>query len=159
LALFLYKEPARALEGKTLGQTFSDLGTVLMDFKFLGFLVLLGIFFWIPFWSFFNLGALYIDERLDRVRLYTQISSGTGIGPILASIFGRKEADGIYRIQGDALANTGVVILFFQLLISRFFEKWRAMPAFLTGLLVAGSGFAVIGLARVGNSGLVMLGI
>jgi len=33
------------------------------------------------------------------------------------------------------------------------------MPAFLTGLLISGFGFVVIGLARLGNPGLVMAGI
>ena len=159
VTILFYKEPPRQLEGKTLKQTFNDLGTVLMDFKFLVFLILLGIFFWIPFWSFFNLGALYIEESLDRVRLYQQIASVPLIGQVLAWVFGSVGEDGIGRISGDALANTGLVILFFQLLISRFFEKWRAMPAFLTGLLVSGFGFVVIGLARVGNPGLVMVGI
>ena len=159
LTLLFYKEPPRALEGKTLGQTFADLGTVLVDIKFLVFLILLGVFFWIPFWAFFNLGALYIEESLDRVRLYQQIASVPGIWNGLAWVFGSVGEDGIGRVSGDALANTGLVILFFQLLVSRFFEKWRAMPAFLTGLLVAGIGFAVIGFARIGNPGLVMLGI
>ncbi|HEX5044379.1 MAG TPA: MFS transporter [Candidatus Polarisedimenticolaceae bacterium] len=159
VTIFFYKEPPRQLEGKTLKQTFSDLGTVLVDVKFVVFLLLLGIFFWIPFWSFFNLGALYIEESLDRVRLYQQIAGVPLIGSGLAWIFGSVGEDGIGRISGDALANTGLVILFFQLLVSRFFEKWRAMPAFLTGLLVSGFGFVVIGLARVGNPGLVMAGI
>jgi len=159
VTILFYKEPPRALEGKTLGQTFSDLGTVLVDIKFLVFLVLLGIFFWIPFWSFFNLGALYIEESLDRVRLYQQIAGVPLIGPALAWVFGTVGEDGIGKVSGDALANTGLVILFFQLLVSRFFEKWRAMPAFLTGLLISGFGFVVIGLARLGNPGLVMAGI
>jgi POT family proton-dependent oligopeptide transporter len=160
ITILFYKEPPRALEGKTLRQTFGDLGTVLADVKFLVFLVLLGLFFWIPFWAFFNLGALYIDESLDRARLYEQISSvPLGIGSLFAWLLGGQDKDGIYRVQGDALANTGIVILVFQLLVSWFFEKWRAMPAFLTGLIVAGLGFVVIGLARVGNPGLVMLGI
>jgi len=159
VTILFYKEPPRALEGKTLGQTFSDLGTVLVDIKFLVFLVLLGIFFWIPFWSFFNLGALYIEESLDRVHLYQQIAGVPLIGPGLAWVFGTVGEDGIGKVSGDALANTGLVILFFQLLVSRFFEKWRAMPAFLTGLLISGFGFVVIGLARLGNPGLVMVGI
>jgi POT family proton-dependent oligopeptide transporter len=159
LTIFFYKEPPRALQGKTLGQTFSDLGTVLMDFKFLGFLILLGLFFWIPFWAFFNLGALYIEESLDRVRLYQQIAGVPLIGDGLAWVFGSRGDDGVGRVSGDALANTGIVILLFQLFVSRFFEKWRAMPAFLTGLLVAAAGFVVIGMARLGNPGLVILGI
>ena len=159
LTLLFYKEPPRALEGKTLRQTFADLGIVLRDFKFLAFLVLLGVFFWIPFWAFFNLGALYIEESIDRATLYRQIVGVPLLGPLLGWFFGGVDADGVARVRGDALANTGFVILFFQLLVSWFFEKWRAMPAFLTGLLVAGAGFVVIGLARSGNPALVLLGI
>jgi dipeptide/tripeptide permease len=159
LTLFFYKEPPRALEGKTLRQTFADLGVVLVDYKFVGFLVLLGLFFWIPFWAFFNLGALYIDESLDRATLYRQIADVPLLGPLLAWVFGGQDPDGVARVRGDALANTGIVILIFQLLVSWFFEKWRAMPAFLTGLVIAAAGFVVIGLARVGNPALVLLGI
>jgi len=159
LTLLFYKEPPRALEGKTLGQTFADLGIVLRDFKFLAFLVLLGVFFWIPFWAFFNLGALYIEESIDRVKLYGQIAGVPLAGRFLAWLFGGVDEDGIGRVHGGAIANTGFVILFFQLLVSWFFEKWRAMPAFLTGLIVAGTGFVVIGLAHVGNPALVLLGI
>ena len=159
LTLLFYKEPPRALQGKTLRQTFADLGIVLRDVKFLAFLVLLGIFFWIPFWSFFNLGALYIEESIDRARLYQQMTGVPLLGPLLGWVFGGVDTDGVARVRGDALANTGLVILFFQLLVSWFFEKWRAMPAFLTGLIVAGAGFGVIGLARVGNPALVLVGI
>jgi dipeptide/tripeptide permease len=159
LTLFFYKEPPRSLEGKTLRQTFTDLGVVLVDFKFVVFLVLLGVFFWIPFWAFFNLGALYIQESLDRARLYEQVAGVPLIGHALAWVFGGQDADGVWRLQGDALANTGIVILFFQLPVSGFFEKWRALPGFLTGLLIAAAGFTVIGLAHVGNPGLVLLGI
>jgi len=159
LTLFFYKEPPRALEGKTLRQTFADLGVVLVDVKFVVFLVLLGVFFWIPFWAFFNLGALYIEESLDRATLYEQIAGVPLVGSALAWVFGGQDADGVARVRGDALANTGIVILVFQLFVSWFFEKWRAMPAFLTGLLIAAAGFGFIGLARVGNPGLVLLGI
>jgi dipeptide/tripeptide permease len=159
MTLFLYKEPPRALQGKTLRQTVDDLLLVLRDFKFLVFLVLLGLFFWIPFWAFFNLGALYIEQSLDRVRLLNQISSVPFLGPLFAWLFGGVDADGVDRARGDALANTGLVILVLQLLVSWFFEKWRAMPAFLVGLLIAAGGFFTIGLARMGNPALVLLGI
>lgn len=159
LTIFLYKEPPRALEGKTLRQTFADLFLVLRDVKFVVFLVLLGVFFWIPFWAFFNLGALYIEQSLDRVKLFEQIAGVPVLGPALSWVFGGVDPDGVGRARGDALANTGLVILVFQLLVSRFFEKWRAMPAFLVGLLIAAAGFVTIGLARLGNPALVLLGI
>ncbi len=55
ITIFFYKEPPRQIEGTTLGQKLKDIYTTLSDLKFLAFLVLLGLFFWLPFWAFFNL--------------------------------------------------------------------------------------------------------
>jgi dipeptide/tripeptide permease len=46
-----------------------------------------------------------------------------------------------------------------QIFVSRSVERWRAMPAFLSGLFIGGLGFAIIGLAMVGPPSLVLLGI
>ncbi|MEJ2722108.1 MAG: MFS transporter, partial [bacterium] len=51
ITIFFYKEPEREIEGATLGQKFRDIGTALSDIKFAVFLVLLGLFFWLPFWA------------------------------------------------------------------------------------------------------------
>jgi MFS family permease len=78
ITLLFYKEPPRKIEGITLKQKFRDIYTTLSDLRFLAFLILLGIFFWMPFWSFFNLLALYVDKNLDTARLYNEIRSVLG---------------------------------------------------------------------------------
>ena len=54
ITLFFYKEPPREIEGITIKKKFKDMGEALTDYKFLIFIILLGIFFWMPFWAFFN---------------------------------------------------------------------------------------------------------
>ena len=157
ITIFFYREPPRELQGETLAQKFRDIKTALADVRFAVFLVLLGVFFWIPFWAFFNLCALYVDSNLDTARLYENLRSVFGAG--FASLFSHADKDGIHRILGETISTTGYIIMLFQLAISRVFEKRRPMPSFMFGLVVAAVGLVILGLARVGPPSIVFLGI
>lgn len=157
ITIFFYKEPKREIEGVTLGQKFRDIGTALSDLKFLFFLVLLGIFFWLPFWAFFNLCALYVDSNLDTARLYQDLRGVFGEG--FAGIFSAEGDDGVRRILGETISHTGYIIMILQVFVSRFLEKFRAIPSFATGLLLSAIGFVILGYAAIGAASLVFLGI
>ena len=75
ITIFFYKEPERKIEGTTLKKKFKDMYIALSDVKFAVFLVLIGLFFWLPFWAFFNLLAVYVDRNLDTATLYLNIKS------------------------------------------------------------------------------------
>jgi len=156
VTLLFYKEPPRDLESASLKQKFKDIGIALSDYKFVIFLLILGLFYWMPSWSFINILSVYIDDFLDTARLYNDVSSviGTGITKIIAS-----EVDGVWRINAEAISNTGYVIILFQVLVSRIFEKRRAIPSFLTGILFAASGFIILGFSSVSVNSLVFLGV
>jgi MFS family permease len=49
--------------------------------------------------------------------------------------------------------------MFFQIFVSRIAEKFKAMPAFLTGLLASALGFFFLGYAFIGASAWAFLGI
>jgi len=157
ITIFFYKEPEREIEGVTLGQKMRDIGIALADLKFASFLVLLGVFFWLPFWAFFNLCAIYVDRSLDTAQLYQSIRSVLGAG--FADFFSRVDEDGTRRVLGETISHTGYIIIFLQVLVSSVLERFRAIPSFLVGLLVAASGFFVIGFANVSGAALVFLGI
>ena len=157
VTLLFYKEPPRELKGATLGQKFRDIGTALADLKFSVFLLLLGVLFWLPFWSFFNLCALYVDANLDTAQLYRAVRSV--FGQTFADFFSRQDPDGSRHILGETISHTGYIIMILQLGVSRVFERLRAMPSFMIGLVVAAAGLVVIGLARWSASSLVFLGI
>jgi len=157
ITLFFYKEPPRQAEAETLGKKFRDIGVALSDAKFVVFLVLLGVFFWLPFWAFFNLCALYVDANLDTARLYENVRSV--FGQSFADFFSQNDKDGVRRILGETISHTGYIIMILQLVVSRVFERMRALPSFMVGLVVAAVGLAVIGLARHGAPALVFLGI
>ncbi len=157
MTLLFYKEPPREPSHETLGEKLRGIGTVLADFKFATFLVLLGVFFWLPFWAFFNLCALYVDSNLDTARLYENVS--TALGPTIAGFLSHVGDDGKRRILGETISHTGWIIMLCQLPISWIFERFRAMPSFIFGLGLAGVGLGVLGLAAIGAPALVFVGI
>ncbi len=156
ITLFFYKEPEREIEGVSLKQKFKDIGIALSDVKFTIFIILLGIFFWLPFWAFFNILAVYIDDYMNTAELYNSVKAVLGEG--VAGLISRQE-DGVWKINAEAISHTGYIIIIFQLLISRIFEKRPAIPSFLFGLFVAALGFVVLGISVTGSNNWVFFGV
>ena len=157
ITLFFYKEPVRTYEGTTLKQKFKDMYVALSDVKFLIFLILIGLMFWLPLWAFFNLVAVYVDKNLDTVSLYNSIKSVFGTG--FASILSTEDQSGNRKLLGETIAHTGYIIMIFQIFISRIFEKFRPIPSFNFGLFVAALGMLTIGFAFLSAPEFVFLGI
>jgi proton-dependent oligopeptide transporter, POT family len=155
--IFFYKEPLRKREEVTLKKKFQDMYVALSDVKFLIFLILIGLMFWLPLWAFFNLVAVYVDKNLDTVSLYNSIKSVFGAG--FASILSTEDATGKRKLLGETIAHTGYIIMIFQVLISRIFEKRKAISSFNFGLFVAAAGMFTIGYAYLSSSEFVFLGI
>ena len=156
ITILFYKEPPRETEGISLGQKFKDIWTAVSDLKFLGFLILLGLFFWQPFWAFFNLCALYVESALDTAQLYNFMRAifGTWLTGLIS-----EDVDGTRRILGETISHTGWIIIFLQIPVSWIVERYKAMPAFNFGLFVAAVGFVVIGMAYTAGAWLVFVGI
>ena len=157
VTLLFYKEPPRKIEGVTLKQKFKDLYIALSDRKFLLFLIILGIFFWSPFWAFFNLCAMYIDLNLDTARLYLDFKSVFGTG--FANFFSHETADGSRKLLGETISHTGYIIMFFQIFVSRSVKHFKAIPTFLFGLFMLMLGFITLGVAKLTEPSVVFLGI
>ena len=157
VTIFFYKEPEREFEGVTLKKKFSDMYVALSDVKFLIFLVLLGVMFWLPLWAFFNLVAVYVDKNLDTVRLFFVIDS---IFPTwFSNILSAEDETGTRKLLGETIAHTGYIIMIFQIFISRIFEKFKAIPSFNLGLFIAALGMFTIGYAYLSAPEVVFLGI
>jgi proton-dependent oligopeptide transporter, POT family len=156
ITLFFYKEPERIIQGETLRKKFKDMGETLSNFKFALFLLLLGLFFWLPFWSFFNLCSKYIETSLDGALLYNNIKSVTGT---TIANFLSKDDNGTRKVLGETIAHTGWIIMVFQLLIAWIFERFKAFPSFIFGLFIVCMGFVFLGLANISSPAWVFAGI
>lgn len=157
ITILFYKEPKREIGNATLKQKFKDMYVALSDKKFLIFLVLIGLTFWLPLWAFFNLVAVYVDRNLDTVRLYLVIDR---IFPTwFSNILSAEDENGQRKLLGETIAHTGYIIMIFQIFISRIFEKRRAIPSFNFGLFVAALGMFTIGYAYLSFPEFIFLGI
>jgi proton-dependent oligopeptide transporter, POT family len=157
VTILFYKEPPREIEGQTLKNKFRDLGVALSDYKFAIFLVLLGMFFWLPFWAFFNLIGVYIDQSLDTAQLYFSVKHI--LGTAVADFLSQPDDKGIRHILGESVGNTGIFIIVFQLLVSTATERFRAIPVFITGLLTVVVAYLVLAYSKVSSPAFVFLGI
>jgi POT family proton-dependent oligopeptide transporter len=160
ITLILYKEPEKEKSTASIGKKLSEIFSTVTDPKYAVFLLLLGIFFWLPFWAFFNICPAYVDKHIDTVRLFSGIENIFGSG--FARLLSRPEvvdSEVIWRINGEAIAHTGWIILALQYFVSRIFEKRRALPSFAFGVFVAGLGFLLIGFSINLAPVVVILGI
>jgi len=161
ITILFYREPKREPEGLSLGQKLAQIWTTLADLRFSAFLVVLGLFFWLPFWAFFNLCATYVDSNIDTARLYLNIKAVTAplFGAGLADFLSRTDSQGVRRILGETISHTGYIIMVFQLVVSSLVQRARPIPAFLVGLAIAAAGFVVLGYSATSAPSLVFLGI
>ena len=157
ITIFFYKEPERDFEDVPISQKFKEILIALGDMRLTSLLVILGFFFWLPFWCFFNLCAVYVDGNIDTARLYQDMAAGLGSG--IAGFFSHVDEDGTQRILGETISHTGWIIMVFQVFVSRTAENFRAMPTFMFGLLLIAIGFGVIGYANISFPAIIFLGI
>jgi dipeptide/tripeptide permease len=156
ITLFFYKEPPRPTETESLGKKMRDIGIALSDIKFSLFLFILGVFFWTPFWAFFNLCSKYVEFNLDGAILYNNIKDV--LGSTVAN-FLSKDYEGTRKIMGETISHTGWVIMIFQVLVAWIFERFKPIPSFISGLIVMACGFGLLALAGISSPGWVFPGI
>lgn len=156
VTIFFYKEPPRNIAGETLGKKFRDMGVALSDRKFALFLVMMGLMFWLPLWSFYNVVADYIDKYIDTAQLYQNLKNAFGAG--FAGLVSH-ESKGTWRVIGETIASPAYFIIIFQLLISWASGKLKALPAIIVGLAIASTGFFCFAQSYFGLPALVFLGV
>jgi dipeptide/tripeptide permease len=128
----------------------------LSDRKFALFLLILGVFFWLPFWTFYNLISKYVEFSLDGAALYLNVKSV--LGHYVADFLSR-DVNGTRRVLGETISNTAYMIIMFQVLVTLVFERFKPVGSFLFGLFVMASGFGFMCLAGIGNPAWIFLGI
>ncbi len=157
ITLIFYKEPPRDVQGETLGKKFRDMGIALSDGKFSLFLVIIGLMFWLPLWSFYNIASQYIDKYIDTASLYQSLKTVFGGG--FAGLFSHQDNQGIWRTLGETVSSPAYFIIIFQLAVSWSSGKLKALPAIIIGMLIAASGFFVLGQSYYGLPMLIFLAI
>ncbi len=135
-----------------LSQHLKEIVPFLKDPKILMFILIFGVLIEIPFWAFFNLCPMFVDNYVRTDVLYQSFSSILGTG--FVDLFSTAD----HRIAGETLAHTALYIILFQLLVTRVTERRRSIPTVASGILIMFLG--CVGLwASTGNlPGLMFLG-
>ncbi len=139
ILLLFYKEPGHEKSdvtfGQAMAQVFKNIGLVLKDYKFVIFLLIVGGFWTMYNQLFFTL-PVFITQWVDTSGMYDFFNAHF---PFLAANYskdGQMEAEFITNF--DAL-----YIIIFQIIISSFVMRWRALNTMVTGFIIATIGMAL----------------
>lgn len=157
ITLLFYKEPPRKIEGGTLADKFRDMGVALSDGKFALFLLIIGLMFWLPLWSFYNVISQYLDKYVDTASLYLTLKHTFGAG--FAGLFSSQDNHGVWHTLGETISSPAYFIIIFQVGVSWVSGKFKALPTLITGMAIAAFGFLFLAWAHLSFSTFIFLGI
>ncbi|MEI7596729.1 MAG: MFS transporter [Bacteroidota bacterium] len=143
LVLFFYKEPVSDMPknnkkiGAVIVETFSNIGKVLLDIKYILFLLIITGFWAMYFQLFYSL-PVFISQWVDTSVIYNVLHA---ISPALSSTFGTAEG----TIAPEMLTNIDAMyIIMFQIIVSSLVMRIKPLTAMSTGFLVSAIGIALM---------------
>ena len=140
IVLIFYKEPKRKPNSesilKSIGTVFKNMFSVLHDYKFVIFLILI-IGFWSMYNQLFYTLPVFIEQWIDTSGIYKFLES---ISPVLASTIGTSE----HTIAPEMLTNIDALyIVLFQVLVSTLVMKYKPINSIITGFLICSIGIGL----------------
>lgn len=139
ILLFFYKEPDRRVTEESLltslGRIFINIWTVMLDFRFVIFLLIVAGFWSMYYQLFFTL-PVFITQWVDTSSIYQFFNNNI---PFIAEKYGH---DG--SMESEFITNLDAMfIIIFQVAISALIMKKKPLNAMLTGFIVASIGMAL----------------
>ncbi len=139
ILLLFYKEPGRTKSTETLSQTiqqvFQNIWTVLLDFKFVIFLLIVAGFWTMYFQLFFTL-PVFITQWVDTASMYNFFSLHA---PIIANTYGSHG-----QMESEFITNfDALFIIIFQIFISALVMKRKPLNTMFAGFIIASIGMAL----------------
>ena len=132
--IFLYKEPAKPENTKTLGQVLAGAAMVLGDVRFVSMIVVYSGF-WILYFQMFDTVLWYLKAHVDMTPVDVSINA------ILSKL--GVTAQFKFDVQHVTVMNAGTIIAL-QLIISSIVKKWRALPTMIGGIALGTLGFVLL---------------
>lgn len=132
--LFLYKEPPKPENRKSIGQVLADAVLVLRDWRFVGMIVIYAGF-WVLYFQMFHTVLWYLKDYVDMTPVESAVNS--------ALAFFGSDARFVFDVEHVTVLNAGTIILL-QLLVSKIVAKRKALPTMLTGILMGTCGMALL---------------
>jgi dipeptide/tripeptide permease len=137
LNFFVYKEPTGTRSAKPLGQVFTEMFTVLRDFRFILMIVIYSGF-WIMYFQVYDSVLWYLTEKVD-MSPFNKIVNGV-IGLFLSNPDWKFEAEHVTAM------NAGAIILL-QLVVSGIVRNTKALPTMIFGIALGSIGMGILAIA------------
>jgi dipeptide/tripeptide permease len=134
---FLYKEPKKPENTKTLPEVFKGMVMVLTDFKFIGLIVIYSGF-WILYFQMFDSVLWYVQKYVDATSL------NSGVNGFL-STFGIN-LNWKFDVEHVTVINAGTIILL-QIIVSNIVKHTKALPTMIVGISMGTLGMAVLAIS------------
>lgn len=139
ILILFYKEPERE-ESKeslvdTIKQVFRNILTVLVDFKFVLFLII-AAGFWTMYLQLFFMLPVFIEQWVDTSSWFNYFSAHI---PFIAETYSiGNQMDPEFITNFDAM-----FIILFQVLISSIIMRWKALNVMMTGFTISTIGLSL----------------
>jgi dipeptide/tripeptide permease len=140
LNFFVYKEPTGNRSVKPLGQVFTEMLSVLRDFRFIIMIVIYSGF-WIMYFQVYDSVLWYLKERVDMTPFNHLVNN-------LLSLF-MANPDWKFDAEHVTVMNAGAIILL-QLLVSSLVRKAKALPTMIIGISLGSIGMGMLAISPNG---------
>jgi dipeptide/tripeptide permease len=137
LNLFVFKEPAREKNSKSLIKVFTEMLSVLRDYRFILMLIIYSGF-WVMYFQVYDSVLWYLTEKIDMSPFNKIIN--TFLGLFLSNPDWRFEAEHVTAM------NAGVIILL-QILVSSIVRKTKVLPTMIFGIALGSLGMGMLAIA------------
>jgi proton-dependent oligopeptide transporter, POT family len=137
LNFFVYKEPKGTGSSKPLGQVFTEMLTVLTDFRFILMIVIYSGF-WIMYFQVYDSVLWYLTEKIDMAPVNRIINNFLGL---FVSNPGWK-----FEAEHVTVMNAGAIILL-QLVVSGIVKNLKALPTMIFGIALGSIGMGILAIA------------
>jgi proton-dependent oligopeptide transporter, POT family len=137
LNFFVYKEPTGTRAVKPLGQVFTEMFTVLRDFRFILMIVIYSGF-WIMYFQVYDSVLWYLTEKIDMTPFNKIINAFLSL--FLANPKWKFEAEHVTAM------NAGAIILL-QLVVSGIVKNTKALPTMIFGIALGSIGMGMLAIA------------
>lgn len=139
LNYFVFKEPTGVRAAKKLTQVFTEMISVLKDYRFILMIVLYSGF-WIMYFQMYDSVLWYLKERIDMSAF------DRGVNAFLSLFVDNPGWK--FDAEHVTVMNAGVIILL-QLIVSSLVRKARALPTMILGLGLGSLGMGILAIAPV----------
>jgi POT family proton-dependent oligopeptide transporter len=135
-----FKEPTRDRIIKPIGKVFSEMFSVLRDFRFIVMIVIYSGF-WIMYFQVYDSVLWYLKERVDM----------TGFNNLINGFLGLFINNPSWKFDAEhvTVMNAGAIILL-QLLVSGLVRNTRALPTMIIGIAMGSIGMGMLAISPSG---------